>query len=155
MAEAMSELQIIEAALQQASRRRRWARALRGLWRGLLVGAVLLLVAIGVWHLLPVPSWTVTAKPPTCDPAPEQRLEVQRLVLLRLHGVVSGSHQNRAKPPAALSRSAEQLRINAQSAVMRNCSALRLRLAPDGGFAQLFLTACISQQALASGEQCY
>ena len=61
MAEAMSELQIIEAALQQASRRRRWARALRGLWRGLLVGAVLLLVAIGVWHLLPVPSWTVTA----------------------------------------------------------------------------------------------
>jgi uncharacterized protein with von Willebrand factor type A (vWA) domain len=57
----MSELQIIEAALQQASRRRRWARALRGLWRGLLVGAVLLLVAIGVWHLLPVPAWTVTA----------------------------------------------------------------------------------------------
>src|SRR5664279_5246573 len=47
---------------------------------------------------------TVTVKPPTCDPAPEQRLEVQRLVLLRLHGVVSGSHQNRAKPPAALSR---------------------------------------------------
>ena len=76
-----------------------------------------------------------------------------RLVLLRLHGVVSPIHQNRAKPPAALSRSAEQLRINAQSAVMRNCSALRLRLAPDGGFAQLFLTACISQQALASGEQ--
>ena len=61
LAEAMSELQIIEAALQQASRRRRWARALRGLWRGLLVGAVLLLVAIGVWHLLPVPSWIVTA----------------------------------------------------------------------------------------------
>ena len=96
---------------------------------------------------------TVMVKPPTCDPAPEQRLEVQRLVLLRLHAVVSGSHQNRAKPPAALSRSAEQLRINAQSAVMRNCSALWLRLAPDGGFAQLFLTACISQQALASGEQ--
>jgi uncharacterized protein with von Willebrand factor type A (vWA) domain len=57
----MSELQIIEAALQQASRRRRWARALRGLWRGLLVGAVFLLVVIGVWHLLPVPAWTVTA----------------------------------------------------------------------------------------------
>ena len=76
-----------------------------------------------------------------------------RLVLLRLHGVVSLIHQNRAKPPAALSRSAEQLRINAQSAVMRNCSALRLRLAPDGGFAQLFLSACISQQVWASGEQ--
>ena len=34
LAEAMSELQIIESALQQAARRRRWARALRGLWRG-------------------------------------------------------------------------------------------------------------------------
>jgi uncharacterized protein with von Willebrand factor type A (vWA) domain len=60
LAEAMSELQIIEAALQGASRRRRWARALRGLWRGLLVGAVLALVVIGVWHLLPMPFWTLT-----------------------------------------------------------------------------------------------
>ncbi len=57
----MSELQIIEAALQQASRRRRWARALRGLWRGLLVGAILSLLVIGVWHLLPLPFWTLTA----------------------------------------------------------------------------------------------
>ena len=57
----MSELQIIESALQQASRRRRWSRALRGMWRGLLVGAVLLLVVMGVWHLWPVPGWTVTA----------------------------------------------------------------------------------------------
>ena len=39
------------------------------------------------------------------------------------------------------------------SAVMRNCSALRLRLAPDGGFAKLFLSASISQQVWASGEQ--
>ena len=57
----MSELQIIEAALQRTSRRRRWARALRGLWRGLLLGAVLLLLVIGAWHLLPLPSWAVTA----------------------------------------------------------------------------------------------
>ena len=57
----MSELQIIEAALQQAARRRRWARALRGLWWGLLVGAVLSLVVIGSWHLLPLPFWTLTA----------------------------------------------------------------------------------------------
>ena len=61
MAEAMSDLQIIEAALQQAARRSRWARALRGLWRGLLVGAVLSLVVIGVWHLLPLPFWTLAA----------------------------------------------------------------------------------------------
>src|ERR1035437_10019893 len=56
----MSELQIIESALQQAGRRRRWARALRGLWWGLLVGAVLSLVVIGAWHLLPLPFWTLT-----------------------------------------------------------------------------------------------
>ena len=61
MAAAMSELQIIESALEQASRRRRWARALRGLWYGLLVGAVLSLVLISVWHLVPLPLWTLTA----------------------------------------------------------------------------------------------
>jgi predicted nucleic acid-binding Zn-ribbon protein len=60
LAEAMSELQIIESALQETSRRRRWARALRGLWWGLLVGAVLALLVIGVWHLLPLPFWTLT-----------------------------------------------------------------------------------------------
>ena len=57
----MSELQIIEVALRQAARRRRWARALRGLWRGLLAGALLSLVVIGLWHLLPLPLWTLSA----------------------------------------------------------------------------------------------
>jgi uncharacterized protein with von Willebrand factor type A (vWA) domain len=61
LAEAMSELQVIQVALQQAARRRRWARALRGLWVGLLVGAVLLLVVVGLWHLLPLPNWAVNA----------------------------------------------------------------------------------------------
>ncbi|MEI6783066.1 MAG: hypothetical protein WCQ21_19330, partial [Verrucomicrobiota bacterium] len=56
----MSELQIIESALQQAARRRRWARALRGLWSGLLAGAVVSLLVIGGWHLLPLPLWTLT-----------------------------------------------------------------------------------------------
>src|SRR5256714_771987 len=60
----MSELQIIELALDQAARRRRWARALRGGWQGLLVGAVLCLLLIGAYHLLPLfdrrlPAWTV------------------------------------------------------------------------------------------------
>jgi len=49
---------VIESALEQAARRRRWARALRGLWYGLLVGAVVSLLLIGVWHLLPLPLWT-------------------------------------------------------------------------------------------------
>jgi hypothetical protein len=56
----MSELQAIESALEKAASRRRWARALRGLWYGLLVGAVLSLLLIGAWHLLPLPLWTLT-----------------------------------------------------------------------------------------------
>ena len=56
----MSELQIIESALEVAARRRRWARALRGLWQGLLAGAVLSLLLIGAWHLLPLPLWLLT-----------------------------------------------------------------------------------------------
>ena len=57
----MSELQIIESALQQAARRRRWARALRGMWQGLLVGAVLSLLLVGAWHLRELPLWTLIA----------------------------------------------------------------------------------------------
>ncbi len=56
----MSEIQIIESALQRAAGRRRWARALRGLWVGLLVGALLCLLLIGAYHLFPLPLWTVT-----------------------------------------------------------------------------------------------
>lgn len=57
----MSELQIIESALERAARRRRWARALRGLWGGLLVGAILSLLLTGVWHLFPVPMSMLVA----------------------------------------------------------------------------------------------
>src|SRR5205807_1678259 len=63
----MSELQVIEMALDQAARRRRWARALRGGWRGLLAGAVLCLLIVGAYHLWPLvfdrelPSWTTVA----------------------------------------------------------------------------------------------
>ena len=54
----MSEIQIIESALQRAARRRRWARALRGMWQGLLVGAVISLLLVGAWHLRELPLWT-------------------------------------------------------------------------------------------------
>jgi hypothetical protein len=57
--QAMSEIQVIESALEQAARRRRWARALRGMWYGLLVGSVVALLLIGVWHLLPIPFWAL------------------------------------------------------------------------------------------------
>src|SRR3974390_2311795 len=55
----MSELQIIQSALERAARRRRWARALRGLWPGLLAGAIISLLLIGVYHLYPLPLWSV------------------------------------------------------------------------------------------------
>jgi hypothetical protein len=55
----MSELQIIESALGAAARRRRWARALRGLWVGLLFGAVASLLVLGGYHLAPLPLWSL------------------------------------------------------------------------------------------------
>ncbi len=46
----MSELQVIESALQRAARRQRWARALRGLWHGCLIGAILSFLLISALH---------------------------------------------------------------------------------------------------------
>ena len=57
----MTELRLIESTLQRAARRRRWDRALRGLWRGLLVGALLYLAALATYKLLPVPAWVPAA----------------------------------------------------------------------------------------------
>jgi DNA repair exonuclease SbcCD ATPase subunit len=57
----MTELQIIESALQQAARRRRLERALLGLVRGLLAGGVLVLLLLLVYKLAPIPSWTLPA----------------------------------------------------------------------------------------------
>ena len=53
----MSELQVIESALQRAARRRRWARALRGMWLGLFVGAIVTLLLVAAYHIFPFPSW--------------------------------------------------------------------------------------------------
>ena len=50
----MSELQIIQATLARAARRRRVERGLRGLFVGLFVGALFLLVALAVVKLAPV-----------------------------------------------------------------------------------------------------
>ena len=51
----MKEIQFIEAALAEASRRRRCDNALQGLWRGLLAGSVVWLVGLLTFKLLPVP----------------------------------------------------------------------------------------------------
>ncbi len=56
----MSELQVIQSALERAGQRRRWTRALRGMWQGLLVGAFLSLLIIAVYHLAPLPMWTLS-----------------------------------------------------------------------------------------------
>jgi len=54
---AVSELQVIQSTLERAARRRRWARGLRGMWVGLLAGAVLSLLLTGAYHLWPLPLW--------------------------------------------------------------------------------------------------
>src|SRR6516162_9090640 len=51
----MSELQIIQTARENAARRRRGTRALRGLWQGLFIGAILSLLVLGAYHLFPLP----------------------------------------------------------------------------------------------------
>ena len=50
----MSELQIIQVTLENAARRRRWARALRGMWTGLFIGSIIWLVALATFKLAPV-----------------------------------------------------------------------------------------------------
>src|ERR1043166_1052327 len=62
----MSELQTIQSALQGAARRRRWAQGLRGLWIGCLAGAIICLLLVGAYHLLPffdrqLPPWVPLA----------------------------------------------------------------------------------------------
>src|SRR5689334_21070501 len=57
----MSELQVIEAALAGAARRRRWQQALNGLGRGLLAGGLTFLVALVAFKVLPLPAWAIPA----------------------------------------------------------------------------------------------
>ncbi len=52
---------MIEATLERAARRRRRERAFRGFWQGLFIGALIWLVALCVYKLLPVPAWTLAA----------------------------------------------------------------------------------------------
>jgi len=56
----MSEFQVIQTTLERAVMRRRWARALRGLWIGLLVGASLTLLTITLDHLVPLPLGVIS-----------------------------------------------------------------------------------------------
>lgn len=55
----MSEFQIIQEALERAAQRRRVARGLRGLFAGLLTGAVLWLGVLGCFKLAPIPEQTL------------------------------------------------------------------------------------------------
>ncbi len=57
----MNELQTIQSALDQASRRRRLDRALWGFWRGLFIGAILWLLTLAAYKLFPIPVWSLAA----------------------------------------------------------------------------------------------
>src|SRR5205823_2654500 len=56
----MSELQVIEMALKGAAQRRRWVRAIHFACYGLLIGSILALIVIGIYHLAPIPEWLLT-----------------------------------------------------------------------------------------------
>lgn len=55
----MSEIQLIEAALDRLARRQQWLGAWRGLWRGCWVGGLILLLTLSAYKLLPLPFWTL------------------------------------------------------------------------------------------------
>ena len=57
----MSDLQEIESTLESAARRRRRERAFRGFWQGLFAGALIWLLALAAYKVLPMPSWTLPA----------------------------------------------------------------------------------------------
>jgi hypothetical protein len=52
----MSDLEAIQNVLARAARRRRSQRAWNGFWQGLLVGAVIWLIALGTYKIAPIPS---------------------------------------------------------------------------------------------------
>src|ERR1043165_2557505 len=52
----MNELEQIRLTLTRLMRRRRWAHGLTGLWKGALVGAILMLLGIGVYKVAPIPE---------------------------------------------------------------------------------------------------
>lgn len=56
----MSEIQIIENAVDSAGRRRRWHQTWRGFWWGLFAGSVVWLVVLAIYKLFPVPLETLT-----------------------------------------------------------------------------------------------
>lgn len=51
----MSELQAIQTVVGQTVRRRRWQRAWRGWWQGLLIGATSWLLVLGLYKVFPLP----------------------------------------------------------------------------------------------------
>ena len=57
--QTMSEIQVIQTALETAARRRRTQRALRGLWIGLLIGGSAILAATITFKVLPVSTSVV------------------------------------------------------------------------------------------------
>lgn len=51
----MSDLETIQSAVARAANRRRWLRAWRGFWHGLLFGASLWLLALAAYKIFPIP----------------------------------------------------------------------------------------------------
>src|SRR3954465_14346097 len=52
----MSDLHLIQSTLEKTARRRRLERGLRRLWQGLLIGALVWVVLLGIYKLAPIPD---------------------------------------------------------------------------------------------------
>src|SRR5438034_603599 len=57
----MSEIQVIQSALEKTAWRCRWQRAWRRCWQGLVAGAAVWLLVVAVYKLFPLPDQTLIA----------------------------------------------------------------------------------------------
>lgn len=53
----MTDLEFLHGLLRRARRRRRWYRAWVGIWHGLFAGAVVALLGMAAFKVLPLPEW--------------------------------------------------------------------------------------------------
>src|SRR4051794_10531334 len=52
----MNDLELIRESLRRMTNRRRLAQGLAGLWKGALIGSILMLLGLGVYKLAPIPE---------------------------------------------------------------------------------------------------
>ncbi len=62
----MSEIQFIQATLEQTASRRRWQRGWRALWQGLFAGTAVWLLVLALYKVFPLPEQILTVTAAVC-----------------------------------------------------------------------------------------